>query len=289
MRENFDDLGMLIVAILFGCAYSFQAIGAGYLSPFSFNIGKYVIATLTIFPLILRKTNTNLKKEIKYGLVIGILLFIFAYFAQVVADKENPGKIGFITTMYIVEVPVANLIFFKKKINLQTIISLIFALAGLALLCGVTDLSFKITDLYIIACSLLLCLEIIFIERYCKDCDAFKLNFFVCIFILIFSIIGCVITHEQPTLAAYKESAIPLLYVGLGCATIGCSLQNYCQKTLDATTCSLIMSLESVFSAISGYLILNQTMSKIEIIGCVLMFIGVLLCITSQKQKKSLR
>lgn len=212
-RENFDDIGMLIVALLFGCAYSFQAIGAEHLEPFSFNIGKYIIALLTVIPLILRKTKTNHKKEIIFGLIIGAILGVFSFIQQYAATRVQSGKIGFITTMYIVEVPIINFIFFKKKINLQTILSVIFAIAGLVLLCDITELTFNIVDLLVIVCSLLLAAQIIIIERYCKDCDPFKLNFFSIILILIMSFVGLFITGEKPTLYAYQMSLIPLLYV----------------------------------------------------------------------------
>lgn len=286
-RENFDDIGMLIVAILFGCAYCFQAMGAEYLQPFSFNLGKYAIAFLTAIPLVLRKTKTNHKKEIIFGLIIGLVLGVFSFLQQFAATRVQSGKIGFITSMYIVEVPFINFLFFKKKINLQTILSLLFAIVGLVLLCDLTALSFNIVDLLVVLCSLLLAIQIIILERYCKDCDPFKLNFYSNILILVMSLIGVFVTHEKPTLYAYQMSLIPLLYVSIGCAIVGCSLQAFCQKTLDATTASLIMSLESVFSVIAGYMILDESLTKIELIGCVLMFIGVLLCVTAKQNKKS--
>ena len=220
------------------------------------------------------------------GLVIAVLLTSFSYLQQVVALNASAGKIGFITSMYIVEVPVIKFLFYKEKINLQTLISLVFAVAGLIFLCDLTDLSFKLTDLLIIVCSLLLALEIVFIEKKCGNCDSFRLNFFSFVYIAIFAIIGAIILKEPFNPQGYIDGIVPLLYVGIGCATIGCTLQTYAQKTLDATTASLILSLESVFSVLGGYFVLDETLSKMELLGCVLMFIGVILCVTAQKRSK---
>lgn len=286
-RENFDDLGMLIVAILFGCAYTIQAIGSEYLQPFSFNLGKYVIALLCALPFMFRKTKTNKRNEILFGLLIGLILGIFSFLQQFAADKVASGKIGFITSMYIVEVPIINFLLFKKKVNVQTIISVIFAIAGLVLLCDMTSLQFNSVDLIVVLCSLILAMQIIIIEKYCKNCDPIKLNFYGYLIIIIMDITGIFVMGEKPTLLAYKQCLLPLIYVGFGCAVIACSLQVFCQKTLEATTASLIMSLESVFSVIAGYIILNESLSKLELLGCVLMFIGVVMCVTASQNKKS--
>ena len=286
MRTSFDELGLIIVSLIFGLAYPFQNIGAQYIDAFSFNAVKNIIAMIAILPFCFSKTKTNRKEEVVNGLIIAILLTAFSYIQQIVALESSSGKIGFITSMYIVEVPVIKYLLFKDKINLQTIISLVFAVTGLVFLCDLSNLTFNVSDLLTILSSLLLALQIIFIEKKCSNCDPFRLNFFSFVFIALFSIIGAMLLREPFNPQGYIKGIVPLLYVGIGCATIGCTLQTYCQKTLDATTASLILSLESVFSVLGGYFILNETLSKKELLGCVLMFIGVILCVTAQKRTK---
>lgn len=285
-REDIDDLGMLLVSIIFGCSYVFQAKGAEYLSPLAFNIGKYLLGLITIAPLCIRKTNTSRKDEIIFGAIVGTLLFGFSNLQQVAASTVAAGKIGFITSMYIVEVPVVNYIFFKKKINGQIILSIILAIVGLLFLCDLNDLDFKTADLLVIVCSMLLTGEIIVLERYCHKCDVFKLNFYSFLTTLVLCVICLLINGEQLSIDAYKQAYIPVIYVGIFCSTVACCIQTYCQQTLDSTICSLIMSLESLFSVISGYLILNESLTKSEIVGCIFMFVGVILCVTGQKMKK---
>lgn len=285
MSKNYDKLGMFIVALLFGFSYSFQSLGARYIGPFAFNVGKYVVALVTLIPFALHKTNTNRKKEILFGLVIAAILTAFSFLQQIVAANEEPGKVGFITTMYIVEVPLINFLFFKKKVNLQTVLGIIMALGGLFFLCDLRNLSFRLSDLITFASSLLLALEIIVLDRYCGECDTFKLNFYNFAFSLLFCIIGFALSNETFSIAAYKPALPSLLYVGFGCSTVACSIQFYCQKTLDGVTTSLILALQSVFSAFAGYIIFDEKLSRIELIGCALMFIGVVLCITNQNKK----
>lgn len=286
MKKNFDVFGILIVSILFGFSFGFQSIGAKNIGPFAFNLGKYIIAVITSIPFVLRKTNTNRKDEIKYGIIVGALLWAFSYLQQIVAVYDSPGKIGFISNMFIVEVPIINWLVFKKKINLQTAFGVIVAVGGLLFLCNIQDFNFKITDLLIIVCSLLLAVEIIVLDRHCANCDSFKLTFYNSLFSLVASFIGFMLSKETFDMSAFRLSFIPMLYVGFGCTTIACSLQFKCQKTLDATIVSLLLALQTVFSAVAGYVMLNEVLTTSELIGCGLMLIGIVLCITANRKKK---
>ena len=286
MKKNYDVIGIVFIALLFGFSFPLQSLGAKYVAPFSFNVIKYIIAIVTMLPFCLRKTNTSLKDEIKYGVIIGTLIFVFSYLQQVVAVYLPAGKVGFITTMYIIEVPLINYFVFKKRIKLQTALSIVISLFGLVLLCDVRDFNFSIYDILTIVCSLTLAVQIIVLGKYCTNCDPFKLNMFNFIFILIASLIGAIVTKETLNFEGYKLALIPMIYNGLGCSTIGETLQTHCQKTVDATTVSLIMSTESIFSLIGGYLILHETLTTREFIGCVIMFVGVILCITDTRKKK---
>lgn len=115
------------------------------------------------------------------------------------------------------------------------------------------------------------------------DVDPIESTTSTTFFVMIFSFVGAVITKESFDLNAYKQAIIPLLYVSLICSALGISLQTHAQKTLDETTASLILSLESLFSVFAGYLLLDVALSKKELIGCLLMFAAVVMCITSDR------
>lgn len=289
MREHIDELLILCVSLIFGFSYSAQSMGAQYVPAFSFNVAKNIIAfvSLLIICLIRKNKSNNIKKALKFGAIIAIDLTLFSYLQQVVALDNAPGKTGFITSMYIIEVPFLSFVFFKKKINPQVIISLVFAVSGLVLLCDISNFTIKLNDVLTIICSLCLSVQILILSKYCGDVDSIELSMFISLFTGLFSFIGALLSKEQFNIIAYRQAILPLLYVGIVCAAIGVSLQAYAQKTLDETTASLILSLESLFSVFAGYLLLDVSLSKKELIGCVLMFIAVVMCVTADKKKKN--
>lgn len=289
MRKHIDELLMMIVALIFGFSYSLQSMGAQYVAPFSFNIIKNVISFVALFVIFLfrRKQGSNLKKAIIFGFIIAIDLTIFSYLQQIVALENTPGKTGFITTMYIVEVPVVSFLVFRKKINPQVLLSLVFALAGLILLCDLSNFAIKTSDILTLISSFCLCIQIMVLGRYCSDVDSIEFSMCTSFFTALFSLIGAIVSKEGFDMNAYKQAIIPLLYVGLVCAAVGVSLQAYAQKTLDETTASLILSLESLFSVFAGYMLLDDALSKKELVGCLLMFIAVVMCVTAQNKKKN--
>ena len=289
VRKHIDELLMLCVALFYGFSYSVQSMGAKYVEAFSFNAIKNLISfvSLLIIYIIRKKKSNNLKKAIKFGALIAIVLTLFSYLQQVVALENAPGKTGFITSMYIVEVPLLSFILFKKKVNPQVLISLIFAIAGLVLLCDLRNFTIKISDVLTLISSLCLCAQIVVVGKYCYDVDSIEFTMCTSLFVALFSIIGAFIAKESYNPYAYKQALYPLLYVGIVCAAIGVSMQAYAQKTLDETTTSLILSLESLFSVIAGYLLLDVTLSKKELIGCILMFIAVIMCVTADRKKEN--
>ena len=287
MRKHVDELLMLCVALFYGFSYSVQSMGAKYVEAFSFNTIKNIISflTLLIIYLIRKKKSNNIKKAIKFGALIALVLTLFSYLQQVVALENTPGKTGFITSMYIVEVPLLSFILFKKKVNPQVLISLIFAVGGLVLLCDLSDFTIKISDVLTLISSLCLCVQIVVVGKYCYDIDSIEFTMWTSLFVALFSFVGAIVAKETFNIYAYKQAIVPLLYVGIVCAAIGVSMQAYAQKTLDETTTSLILSLESLFSVIAGYLLLDVALSKKELIGCLLLFIAVIMCVTADRKK----
>lgn len=287
MRKHVDELLMLCVALFYGFSYSVQSMGAKYVEAFSFNTIKNIISflTLLIIYLIRKKKSNNIKKAIKFGALIALVLTLFSYLQQVVALENTPGKTGFITSMYIVEVPLLSFILFKKKVNPQVLISLIFAVGGLVLLCDLSDFTIKISDVLTLISSLCLCIQIVVVGKYCYDIDSIEFTMWTSLFVALFSFVGAIVAKETFDIGAYKQAIVPLLYVGIVCAAIGVSMQAYAQKTLDETTTSLILSLESLFSVIAGYLLLDVALSKKELIGCLLLFIAVIMCVTADRKK----
>ena len=215
------------------------------------------------------------KQLIEGGIVCGILLFFANCFQQTGIQYTTVGKAGFITTFYIIIVPLIGL-FFKKYCGILTWIGVVIALAGLYFLCITQKLTIQRGDALILCCSVLYAGQILAIDHYNPFVDGVKMS---CIQFLTGGVLGAVFMFlfESPNMAMILSAAGPILYTGIMSTGVGYTLQIVGQKGLNPTVAALILSLESVFSALSGYLFLHQLLTTRELIGCVLMFIAIVL------------
>ena len=257
-----------------------------FIGPFTFQMIRCGLAVLflipTAFMLDLRKhscakavaewKNPSLWKS---GLICGLALFVAQSLQQVGLVYTDAGKAGFITAMYIVLVPVLGLIF-KRKPPKSAVFSVALAVIGLYLLSclGVTQIN--IGDLLLMGCALAFAVQITCIDQLAASLDGLKLN---CIQALVVTTLSLpfVLLTEELDIANIMACWLPLAYAGILSMGVAYSLQIIGQKDLEPTTASLIMSLESVIAALAGWLILKETMTGWELVGCVLVFAAVII------------
>lgn len=301
---------LFLTAMIWGAAFVAQSVSMDYIGPFTFICLRSVIGGLFLIPVIIvldgiRKKSQNesanvvssentlhnikmdIEKEekqrlswknkqlIEGGIVCGILLFFANCFQQTGIQYTTVGKAGFITTFYIIIVPLIGL-FFKKYCGILTWIGVVIALAGLYFLCITQKLTIQRGDALILCCSVLYAGQILAIDHYNPFVDGVKMS---CIQFLTGGVLGAVFMFlfESPNMAMILNAAGPILYTGIMSTGVGYTLQIAGQKGLNPTVAALILSLESVFSALSGYLFLHQVLTTRESIGCVLMFIAIVL------------
>ena len=300
-----DTIFLFLTAMIWGAAFVAQSVSMDYIGPFTFICLRSVIGGLFLIPVIIvldgiRKKSQNEsadvvnsenilhieteekqrlswknKQLIEGGIVCGIFLFFANCFQQTGIQYTTVGKAGFITTFYIIIVPLIGL-FFKKYCGILTWIGVVVALAGLYFLCITQKLTIQRGDALILCCSVLYAGQILAIDHYNPFVDGVKMS---CIQFLTGGILGAVfmLLFENPSIAMILSAAGPILYTGIMSTGVGYTLQILGQKGLNPTVAALIMSLESVFSALSGYLFLHQVLTTRELIGCVLMFIAIVL------------
>lgn len=292
------SLFLLLATIIWGSAFVSQSIGMDHIGPFTFQAARCLIAVIGLLPIIAISDNRKAdgksfvgrwldKKLWKAGLLCGIPLFLACNLQQMGLVDTDAGKSGFLTAMYIVIVPVLG-IFRKKKITIMVPISITLATAGLYFLSCMGVTSVQIGDLLTLGCALMFAVQITFIDMFVQDVDVLRLNAiqaFVCT--LLSAIV--MIFVEEPTWSAVSACWIPLLHTGILSMGIAYALQILGQRDIEPTTASLIMSLESVFAVIFGALILKETMTAWEILGCVLVFIAVILSQIPIKAKNKVR
>lgn len=284
-------LSLLIATTIWGSAFIAQSVGMDHIGPFTFQAVRCFLAVLFLIPLsylfekdkrcfIKKWTDPKLWKT---GSVCGVALFIAAGLQQVGLVYTSAGKAGFITAMYIVLVPILGL-FLKQHPPLSAWISVGIAVVGLYLLScvGVTEVNQG--DLLLLGCALGFAVQITLIDRMADALDGIRLN---CVQSLVCSILSAVFmfTTEQPNMGSILKCWLPLGYAGILSMGVAYSLQIVGQKDLNPTTASLIMSLESVFAVLFGWLLLNETMAPHEFAGCCLVFAAVILSQIPTKKK----
>ena len=276
-------LSLMVATVIWGSAFIAQSVGMDYIGPFTFQTMRSVLAVpfLIILVFVLENDpkgsiNKWLQPKLwKAGLPCGIALFVAAGLQQMGIVYTSAGKAGFITAMYIVLVPILG-VFLKKKPPFTAWISVILAVVGLYLLSCVGVTQVNIGDLYLLGCALGYAVQITLVDQMGSDVDGLRLNCIQSLFCGIFSGLVMVST-EDLVLSNILACWIPLVYAGIFSLGIAFSLQIIGQKYLEPTPASLIMSLESVFAVLFGWLLLNERMTKYEISGCILVFAAVIL------------
>ena len=285
------SLALLLATVIWGSAFIAQSVGMDYIGPFTFQTMRSVLAVpflIVVIFLIERNPRKTIEKWLqpelwKAGLPCGIALFIAAGLQQMGIVHTTAGKAGFITAMYIVLVPILG-IFLRKKPPFTAWISVVLAVIGLYLLSCVGVTQVNIGDLYLLGCALGYAVQITLVDQLGCAVDGLRLNCVQSLFCGMFSGAVMLIT-EEPVLGNILACWVPLVYAGIFSLGIAFSLQIIGQKHLEPTPAALIMSLESVFAVLFGWLILHERLSTAELWGCALVFGAVILSQIPEKKK----
>ncbi|MBQ6654322.1 MAG: DMT family transporter [Erysipelotrichaceae bacterium] len=287
MKREFSILCLFAVALIFGAGYVFQSAVSGYVGPFTLNAIRYIAAGLILMPCLLIRDGTDLRSLMKSGALLGLISFMAPNFQQAAMASTSVGKAAFISTMYIVMVPVLAFLFYRERLTSRVIFSLVLAVIGLYILCDlkITDLSFRTHDVYLLMTALLFALQMVLIERIVSRIHPLKI---AAVSDLVGGLLSLVfaLARESVTPENLKITAWSIVYLTVVATVIGYSLQFVGQKGVDSTTASLIMSLESVFSVAAGYLFLNQILTAKEIIGCIILFAAVVICQLPEQRRE---
>ena len=300
-----NSLILLLTATIWGIAFVAQSEGGDAVGAFTFNSTRSLIGSLVLIPVIflLNKINPKDNKDesgvssensssgnifsrnrtlILGGISCGICFFLASNFQQLGIQYTSVGKAGFITACYIVIVPILGL-FMKKKCSPFIWAAVAMALVGLYLLCITDGFSIGKGDILVLICAVLFSLHILIIDYFSPKVDGVKMSciqFFIC---GVLSAIPALI-FEHPQLSAFQGAWGAILYAGVMSCGVAYTLQIVGQKNMDPTVASLILSLESCISVLAGWIILGQKLSMREIIGCVVMFIAIVLAQLPQKE-----
>lgn len=276
-------LQLLFATLIWGCAFVAQSVGMDHLGPMSFQAIRSALAVLALVPVIFLMDRAPAaflprwqdRKLWKTGILCGLSLFVAQGLQQAGLLYTEPGKAGFITTMYIVLVPVLGL-FLGRRCGLSVWLSVALAVAGLYLLSCVGVTKINIGDILILGAAAAFAVQIVLIDNLAQQMDGVRLNCIQFLVVTVLSALAAAFT-ESPTWDGIIACALPLLYTGVLSSGVAFTLQILGQQHLPPEPASLIMSLESVFAVLAGWVLLGQTLSTTEALGSALVFAGVLL------------
>lgn len=274
---------LFLAAGIWGFAFAFQSQGMEHMGPMTFNGIRFLIGAVVLLPVILifrkpeekkKSTKEDVKLAVRGGVVCGLCLFVASSLQQFGIQHTSVGKAGFLTTLYIILVPIIG-IFFKRKISVIVWIGAVLSVVGMYLLCVSETMSINIGDVLAFCCAIVFAFHILSVDYFAPKTNGIVLS---CLQFLTSGTCGMVfaLIFERPSFAEIISGIVPLLYVGVMSSGVAYTLQILGQKDADPTIASLIMSLESAVSVLGGWLILHQKLSGKELFGCLLMFIAVI-------------
>ena len=317
-----NSLLLLLTATIWGTAFVAQSVGMEHVEAFTFTFARSIVGGIVLIPCIwflrwlkgrekragepcgatqpfgvVEAQDTVLcdvtsdkrplvtKIELIGGICCGLALCAASNFQQIGIAYTTVGKAGFITALYVIIVPILGL-FFKKRVSFVVWISVVLSVIGLYLLCmteGALTLAYG--DLLVLICAILFSVHIMVIDHFSPQGDGVVMS---CIQFFVCGIVSGIIMLfvETPSIESIMAAAVPILYAGVLSSGVAYTLQIVGQKDMNPTVASLILCLESVVSALAGWVILHEALTTRELLGCALMFVAIVLAQVPMPRKK---
>ena len=293
-----SNILLLLTAFIWGSAFVAQKSGMDYIEPFTYNGIRTFIGGLVLIPVIIFFTKKNNRQNgteekvfdfekdkiaIIGGICCGLALFVASSLQQFGVSYTTAGKAGFITTLYVVFVPILSLLL-RKKVRPIMWVCVALGAVGLYLLC-MTDASFSLQfgDMLVLLCAVAFAVHILVIDHFSPKADGVKIS---CVQFLVSGVLGiiCMFIFETPDIGNILACWLPILYAGVLSCGVAYTLQVVAQADADPTAASLILCLESVFAVISGAILLHESMSPRELMGCAVIFAAVIISNLPEKK-----
>lgn len=290
-QKNQGVLILLLTAFIWGLAFVAQSVAMDHIGPMSFCAARFFLSGFVLIPVIwlrrhmgwdeLRSSGRGRRAALRRegmigGLICGVFLFFAAAVQQIGVKYTTAGKAGFLTTLYIIVVPIYSIALGRRPAR-KVGVAAVIAMVGMYLLCIEGRLGLPKGDAYCLLCALLFPFQILALDYYVQRTDAVFLS---CLEFLTVGFLSLVfaLLFETADIASLRAALIPILYAGVLSGAVGYTLQGVGQQKLqNPSAATLIMSLEAVFAVLVGWLVMGQTLSPRKILGCVIMFAAIAL------------
>ena len=293
MTKSTSLICALITTFIWGTAFIAQDTGMDNIGPLTFNAARFVVGFLTVLPIafLIEKgkiiNNINLDKKLffKYLILMSLSLFLGTYLQQTSLLFTNVANAAFFTVFYVPLVPVILFVIYKTKVHWSIWPSILLCVIGVYFLSDFSNSKILLGDSLVILCSVFWALHIIFAGKFMEKFNipvffaaiqAFLVGAYSLLFALLF---------EEVKISNILLENYSIIYAGFFSGGIAFTLQMYAQKNIEETPAAIIYSLEGVFAALAGWIILNQILDLNNIVGCFLILIAVILSQTTPSLK----
>lgn len=287
-----SNLFLMLTAFIWGTGFVAQSLGVEQAGPFSFNAARNFLGSIALIPVILlfgKKSDNkaNKRKDLIIGGIFCGLALGIASALQILGISlgTSSGKAGFITALYMLIVPFFGL-FLHKNVGAKAWLAVLFGIAGMYFLCLKNNgFALEKGDFVMLLCAVGYAVHILVIDYFSPKADGVKMS---CIQFFVSGVVNVIIMlfFEELSLTGLVNSWKPLLYLGIFSSGVAYTLQIIAQKDTSPVAATLIMSLESVFAVLSGWLILKEGLTSDQLIGCLLIFVGIILSQLPSKAKE---
>ena len=281
-KQFLSTLCLVLAAFIWGTAFVAQTTGMEYVGPLTFTNIRFIIGSILVAPLAFREVSKfkNIKNKNKLLIIIfltGVCLLLGSYLQQYALQYTKIGNAAFLTILYVPFVPIISRFFLKRKIHWSIWLSVSICLAGSYFLTIQNNFEAQFADILVVICAIFFALHCILIDEYFEIVDApFTLatsQFFLCFIISL----PLIFIFENPTVEGIYKEIFELLYVGVMSVAIAYTLQIIGQRYVKPSTAAITFSLEGVFGSLAAWIILSQVLTQLQIVGCFLILMGVLI------------
>lgn len=283
-------------ALIWGVAFVFQSMGNDYMEPFTFTAARSFLGFIVLIPITVIKyfkprfladsdeipiKKAPLKMTVLAGVLCGLTLGIATILQQFGLKTTSAGKAGFITALYIILIPIFGL-FLGKRVHFTVWIGAVASLVGLYLLCITGKFSVSSGDLLVLSCAVVFTIQMLLVDYYAPKTNGVLLS---CIQFLVSAVLAGILAliFEDPSWQQIQSGLIPVLYTGIMSSGVAYTCQILGQRNFNPTIAAMIMSMESVISVVAsylaykwGFLTQDQSLSTLQIIGCIIMLAAVI-------------
>ncbi|MDC3156504.1 DMT family transporter [Pelagibacteraceae bacterium] len=283
MSHTRANIMMLIASLIWGTAFVSQTTGMGAIGPFTFSFGRFFFAFLTVIPFAIYLEQKNVskilqdRKKIYLCIATGIFLFGGMGLQQYALQKSLISNAAFLSTLYVPFVGIISRFIIKKQVHWIIWVAILLCLYGSYLLSSNQSVDIQKSDSLLFIAALFFALHIICIDIFMKELKSPFLFGSIQYFIVFILSMILAFWWEEPKLSNMQIEWFEILYTGIFSAGVGYTLQIIAQQKANPAPAAIILSMESVFAAIAGWILLNQILDTQKILGCLAIFIGVII------------